>query len=149
MSLAEYGLSGDNLRRAILIDAIEDYHLGDDQACLNYPKRYPTVEFELVDTIERKGKGFEPGLEDGGDANAWYSMYLGLNGFTPSGLDTSILAVVVNSDSEDNEHSYYLDLSEEEQRVIFALLDEQCREHYNKSCADLLEEARQAMEAEP
>ena len=55
----------------------------------------------------------------------------------------------MNSDSEDNEHSYYLDLSEEEQRVIFALLDEQCREHYNKSCADLLEEARQAMEAEP
>ena len=52
MSLAEYGLSGDNLRRAILIDANEDYHLGDDQACLNYPKRYPTVEFELVGTIE-------------------------------------------------------------------------------------------------
>jgi len=157
MSLAEYGLSGDNLRRAILIDANEDYHLGDDQACLNYPKRYPTVEFELVDTIElcgivdtiRKGKGFQPVLEDGGDTSAWYSLYLGLNGFTPSGLDTSILAVVVNSDSEDNEHSYYLDLSEEEQRVIFALLDEQCREHYNKSCADLLEEARQAMEAEP
>ena len=157
MSLAEYGLSGDNLRRAILIDAIEDYRLGDDQACLNYPKRYPTVEFELVDTIElcgivdtiRKGKGFQPVLEDGGDTSAWYSLYLGLNGYTPSGLDTSILAVVVNSDSEDNEHSYYLDLSEEEQRVIFALLDEQCRKHYNKSCADLLEEARQAMEAEP
>ena len=64
--------------------------LGDDQACLNYPMRYPTVEFELVDTIElceivdtiRKGKGYRPVLEEGGDTSAWYSMYLGLNGYT-------------------------------------------------------------------
>ena len=154
MSLKDYGLEGERLRRAIYLDAMEDYLLGDDQACLNYPMRYPTVEFELVDTVElcaivdtiRKGKGYRPVLEEGGDTNAWYSMYIGLNGYTSSGLDTSILAIVVNSDSEDNEQPYYLDLSEEEQRVIFKLLDGQCREHYGKSCADLLEEARQAME---
>ena len=154
MSLKDYGLEGERLRRAVYLDAMEDYQLGDDQACLNYPMRYPTVEFELVDTIElceivdtiRKGKGYRPVLEEGGDTNAWYSMYIGLNGYTSSGLDTSILAVVVNSDSEDNEQPYYLDLSEEEQWAIIALLDEQCREHYGKSCADLLEEARQAME---
>ena len=154
MSLKDYGLEGEHLRRAIHLDATEDYQLGDDQACLNYPMRYPTVEFELADTVElceivdtiRKGKGYRPVLEEGGDANAWYSMYLGLNGYTSSGLDTSILAVVANSDSEDNEQPYYLDLSEEEQRAIFKLLDGQCREHYGKSCADLLEEARQAME---
>lgn len=154
MSLKDYGLEGERLRRAVYLDAMEDYQLGDDQACLNYPMRYPTVEFELVDTIElceivdtiRKGKGYRPVLEEGGDTSAWYSMYLGLNGYTSTGLDTSILAIVVNSDSEDNEQPYYLDLSEEEQRAIFKLLDGQCREHYGKSCADLLEEARQAME---
>ena len=154
MSLKDYGLEGERLRRAIYLDAMEDYQLGDDQACLNYPMRYPTVEFELVDTIElceivdtiRKGKGYRPVLEEGGDTSAWYSMYLGLNGYTSTGLDTSILAIVVNSESEDNEQPYYLDLSEDEQRAIFKLLDEQCREHYGKSCADLLEEARQAME---
>lgn len=154
MSLKDYGLEGKRLRRAVYLDAMEDYQLGDDQACLNYPMRYPTVEFELVDTIElceivdtiRKGKGYRPVLEEGGDTSAWYSMYLGLNGYTSTGLDTSILAIVVNSDSEDNEQPYYLDLSEDEQRAIFKLLDEQCREHYGKSCADLLEEARQAME---
>jgi len=154
MSLKDYGLEGERLRRAVYLDAMEDYQLGDDQACLNYPMRYPTVEFELVDTIElceivdtiRKGKGYRPVLEEGGDTSAWYSMYLGLNGYTSTGLDTSILAIVVNSDSEDNEQPYYLDLSEDEQRAIFKLLDEQCREHYGKSCADLLEEARQAME---
>ena len=154
MSLKDYGLEGERLRSAIYLDVMEDYQLGDDQACLNYPMRYPTVEFELVDTIElceivdtiRKGKGYRPVLEEGGDTSAWYSMYLGLNGYTSTGLDTSILAIVVNSDSEDNEQPYYLDLSEDEQRAIFKLLDEQCREHYGKSCADLLEEARQAME---
>ena len=154
MSLKDYGLEGERLRSAIHLDTRQEYMLGDDQACLNYPMRYPTVEFELVDTIElceivdtiRKGKGYRPVLEEGGDTNAWYSLYLGLNGYTASGLDTSILAVVVNSDSEDNEQPYYLDLSEEEQWAIIALLDEQCREHYGKSCADLLEEARQAME---
>ena len=154
MSLKDYGLEGERLRRAVYLDAMEDYQLGDDQACLNYPMRYPTVEFELVDTIElceivdtiRKGKGYRPVLEEGGDTSAWYSMYLGLNGYTSTGLDTSILAIVVNSDSEDNEQPYYLDLSEDEQRAIFKLLDEQCREHYGKSCADLLEDARQAME---
>lgn len=156
MSLKDYGLEGERLRRAVYLDAMEDYQLGDDQACLNYPMRYPTVEFELVDTIElceivdtiRKGKGYRPVLEEGGDTSAWYSMYLGLNGYTSTGLDTSILAIVVNSDSEDNEQPYYLDLSEDEQRAIFKLLDEQCRGHYGKSCADLLEEARQAMEEE-
>ena len=109
MSLKDYGLEGERLRRAVYLDAMEDYQLGDDQACLNYPMRYPTVEFELVDTIElceivdtiRKGKGYRPVLEEGGDTSAWYSMYLGLNGYTSSGLDTSILAVVANSDSED------------------------------------------------
>ena len=154
MSLKDYGLEGERLRRAVYLDAMEDYQLGDDQACLNYPMRYPTVEFELVDTAEiceivdtiRKGKGYRPVLEEGGDTSAWYTMYIGLNGYTSSGLDTSILAIVVNSDSEDNEQPYYLDLSEDEQRAIFKLLDEQCREHYGKSCADLLEEARQAME---
>ena len=154
MSLKDYGLEGERLRRAVYLDAMEDYQLGDDQACLNYPMRYPTVEFELVDTIElfeivdtiRKGKGYRPVLEEGSDTSAWYSMYLGLNGYTSTGLDTSILAIVVNSDIEDNEQPYYLDLSEEEQRAMFNLLDGQCREHYGKSCADLLEEARQAME---
>ena len=110
MSLKDYGLEGERLRRAVYLDAMEDYQLGDDQACLNYPMRYPTVEFELVDTIGlceivdtiRKGKGYRPVLEEGGDTSAWYSMYLGLNGYTTTGLDTSILAIVVNSDSEDN-----------------------------------------------
>ena len=156
MSLRDYGLDEIDLEQAIRIDPDVDYMLGDDQAYFCYPVRFPTVEFELIDTtalcvavdIIRKGLGFLPMLEDGGDTEGWYRFYLGLNGYTESHVDTSIMAVVENSDSEDNDECYEIALAEDEQRVIYDLLDRQCRLHYGKSCADLLEEARRAMEAD-
>ena len=156
MSLKDYSLEGERLRGAIHIDTDQEYMLGDDQACFYYPVRFPTVEFELVATTElceivdsiRKEKGFPPMLEDGGDSDGWYDVFLGLNGYTDTHMDTSIMAVVVNSNSEDNEDYYLIDLSEDEQREIYSILDDQCRRYYEKSCADLLEEARREMEAD-
>ena len=156
MSLKNYGLEGERLRGAIHIDTEQEYMLGDDQAYFCYPVRFPTVEFELAATTElceivdviRKEKGYPPMLEDGGDSEGWYDLYLGLNGYADSRLDTSIMAVVVNSDSEDNEDYYLIDLSEDEQREIYAILDDQCMRYYEKSCADLLDEARREMEAD-
>ena len=156
MSLKDYGLEGERLHKAIHIDTEQEYMLGDDQAYFCYPVRFPTVEFELSATTElckivdaiRKAKGFLPMLEDGGDGMGFYNLYLGLNGYTDSHLDTSIMAVVVNSDSEDNEDYYLIDLSEDEQREIYEILDEQCRLNYEKSCEDLLKEARREMEAD-
>ena len=156
MSLKDYGLDGECLRKAIHIDTEQEYMLGDDQAYFCYPIRFPTVEFELsatkelceiVDTI-RKEKGYLPMLEDGGDSEGWYDLYLGLNGFTDAHLDTSIMAVVVNSDSEDNEDYYLIELSEDEQKEIYTILDDQCRRYYEKSCSDLLDEAHREMEAD-
>ena len=156
MSLKDYGLEGERLRGAIHIDTEQEYMLGDDQAYFCYPVRFPTVEFELAATTElceivdviRKEKGYPPMLEDGGDSEGWYDLYLGLNGYADSRLDTSIMVVVVNSDSEDNEDYYLIDLSEDEQREIYAILDDQCMRYYEKSCADLLDEARREMEAD-
>ena len=156
MTLADYGLSGDALTAAIHIDTEAEYMLGDDQAYNSYPIRFPTVEFQLVATLGlsqaadavRRAKGFLPMLEDGGDTEGWYDFYIGLNGFTETKVDTSIMFVVVNSDSPDNEDFYTIDLSEAEQRSIYNILDDQCRRYYEKSCADLLEEARLAMEAD-
>ena len=54
--------------------------------------------------------------------------------------------VVVNSDSEDNERAYEIDLCEGEQKLIYRLLDRQCRAYFGKGCDALLEEALQAME---
>ena len=156
MSLADFGLAGDALAAAIHIDTEADYMSGDDQAYNSYPIRFPTVEFQLVAILGlsqaadavRKAKGFLPMLEDGGDTEGWYDFYIGLNGFTDTNLDTSIMFVVVNSDSPDNEDCYTIDLSEAEQRAIYGILDDQCRRYYEKSCAGLLEEARLAMEAD-
>ena len=156
MSLKDYGLEGEHLRGAIHIDTEQEYMLGDGQAYFCYPVRFPAVEFELAATTElceivdviRKEKGYPPMLEDGGDSEGWYDLYLGLNGYADSRLDTSIMAVVVNSDSEDNEDYYLIDLSEDEQREIYAILDDQCMRYYEKSCADLLDEARREMEAD-
>ena len=156
MTLADYGLSGDALTAAIHIDTEAEYMLGDDQAYNSYPIRFPTVEFQLVATLGlsqaadamRKAKGFLPMLEDGGDMEGWYDFYIGLNGYTETKVDTSIMFVVMNSDSPDNEDFYTIDLSEAEQRAIYNILDDQCRRYYEKSCADLLEEARLAMEAD-
>ena len=156
MILADYGLAGDALTAAIHIDMEAGYMLGDDQAYNDYPIRFPTVEFQLVATLGlsqaadmvRKAKGFLPMLEDGGDMEGWYDFYIGLNGYTETKVDTSIMFVVVNSDSPDNEDYYTIDLSEAEQRAIYGILDDQCRRYYERSCAALLEEARLAMEAD-
>ena len=156
MSLADYDLKGEALKKAIHIDTEAEYMLGDDQAYNCYPVRFPTVEFQLVATLElsqiadamRKEKGLLPMLEDGGDTEGWYDFYIGLNGYTETKMDTSILFVVVNSDSPDNEDYYTIDLSEDEQSYIYGILDDQCRRYYEKSCADLLEEARLALEAD-
>ena len=130
--------------------------LGDDQACNDYPIRFPTVEFQLVATLAlsqiadvmRKANGLLPMLEGGGDTEGWFDFYLGLNGFTDTRLDTSILFVVVNSEGADNEDYYSIDLSEEDQKCIFVIMDEQCRRYYEKPCDELLDEARRAMEAD-
>ena len=156
MSLKDYRLEGERLRGAIHIDTEQEYMLGDDQAYYSYPIRFPTVEFELAATTElceivdaiRKEKGYPPMLEDGGDSEGFYNLYLGLNGYTDTHMDTSIMAVVVNSDSEDNEDYYLIDLSEDEQKEIYTILDDQCRRYYEKSCVELLNEARRAMEAD-
>ena len=156
MSLKDYRLEGERLRGAIHIDTEQEYMLGDDQAYYCYPVRFPTVEFELAATTElceivdaiRKEKGYPPMLEDGGDSEGFYNLYLGLNGYTDTHMDTSIMAVVVNSDSEDNEDYYLIHLSEDEQKEIYTILDDQCRRYYEKSCADLLDEACRAMEAD-
>ena len=156
MSLRDYGLAECELSKVIRIDPDVEYMLGDDQALFCYPVRFPTVEYELIDTTAlckvvdaiRKGLGFLSMLEDGGDTEGWYRFYLGLNGYSESHLDASIMAVVENSDSEDNDECYEIGLSEDEQHIIYGALDEQCRLYFGKSCSDLLDEARRAMEAD-
>ena len=63
-------------------------------------------------------------------------------------MDGCIEFYVVNADSEDNESRYFIDLTAEEQSVIYARLDEQCKIYLGKSCEELLAEAGKELEEE-
>ena len=61
-------------------------------------------------------------------------------------MGSCIEFVVVNSDSPDNEESYTIDLTEEEQEFMYARLDAQCRKYLGKTCEELLAESHRELE---
>lgn len=153
----------------IFIDFESELIYGEDQAYICCPERFPTVRFQLMPTVGlieivdrlRHKLGFKPMYpivgccsdndSDGCDCydcddDCCYDFFISLNGFTDSHLDTCIAAVVADSDSVDNEDMYTIDLTEEEQRLLYKRFDEQCRRSINKTCEELLKEAEEMME---
>ena len=138
----------------ITINFSDEITYGEDQVFNSYPARFPTVGFKLIDTTVLCAKaddirikaGFKPmftGSEI--DENGWYDFYVGLNGYSQTYLDSCIDFVVVNTEQPDNEETYHIYLTEDEQKIIYKQLNEQCKQYLDKSCMDLLEEARQTM----
>ena len=144
----------------VFIDFGSEIMYGDDQAYIDYPSRFPTVEFQIMATEGlaqiadriRMDQGFAPMhamdnyTDDTCDNNGWYDFYVGLNGFSPNHMDNCIEFVVVNSDSEDNEQTYTIDLSPYEQAILYDRLDMLCRESLGQTCEDLLVEAQKRMD---
>jgi hypothetical protein len=148
------------VKDAVFIDFGADVLYGSDQCYIHYPCRFPTVSFQLMATNSlsqiadriRKDMGFKPmhPMDEYTDAtcdnDGWYDFYIGINGYAENHMDGCIEFVVINSDSNDNEQQYTIDLTTEEQDVIYVCLDEQCQSHQGKGCAELLAEARIQME---
>ena len=150
----------------IFIDFESELIYGEDQAYICCPERFPTVRFQLMPTVGlieivdrlRHNLGFKPmypivGVDNGGcddcydcDDDCCYDFFISLNGFTDSHLDTCIAAVVADSDSVDNEDMYTIDLTEDEQKMLYKRFDEQCRRSLNKTCEELLKEAEEMMD---
>ena len=150
----------------IFIDFESELIYGEDQAYICCPERFPTVRFQLMPTVGlieivdrlRHNLGFKPmypivGVDNGGcddcydcDDDCCYDFFISLNGFTDSHLDTCIAAVVADSDSVDNEDMYTIDLTEDEQKLLYKRFDEQCRRSLNKTCEELLKEAEEMMD---
>ena len=82
------------------------------------------------------------------DQNGWYDFYFGLNGLAGDNGNLCIEFVVVNSDSDDNEETYTIDLTYEERAAMYQRMDEQCKKYLGKGCKELLAEAKQQMEEE-
>ena len=162
-------LSEDFINTEIFIDFDSELIYGEDQAYICCPKRFPTVRFqlkptrglvEIADGIRHK-LGFKPMYPKKGceskdcnactdcndiDCDGWYDFFISLNGFNDSHIDTCIAVVVAGSDSPDNEDMYTIDLSEDEQKLLYNRFDEQCRKNIDKTCEELLKEAEDMME---
>lgn len=147
---------------AIQLDSGAEVMYGSDQIYDIYPCRFPTVEFQLTATdalVEvadriRMEKGYLPmhprdGRTDEVDNDGWYDFYVGISKLPGEHqqcqLDSSISFVVVNSDSDDNEDMYNIDLTESEKECVFDILNRQCRRYHGKDCAALLTEAEAEM----
>jgi len=147
----------------IWIDRDGYWNYGSDQAYVSYPIRFPTVMIALESTdaltkvvdAMRVEAGHKPMMypdgwkqEDGYDdfdCDGWYNFYVGLNGYTDTMMDTCIEAIVDSPNADDNEQSYYIDLTKAEQIEIYKELDRQLIARFGTSCEELLEEARQLM----
>ena len=143
------------IKLGISIDFESEILYGQDQTYFSTPTKFPTVEFQLNDSMTlckiadtiRKADGHKPMFLDADemDLNGWYNFYIGLNGFTDTKVDTHIEFVVVSEDADDNEWMYTIDLTEEEQRMIYDELDRQCKKKLGKGCEELLAEAEKEM----
>jgi len=162
-------LSEDFINTEIFIDFDSELIYGEDQAYICCPKRFPTVRFQLKPTRglvqiadgRRHKLGFKSMYPAQGcksndcnactdcndiDCDGWYDFFISLNGLNESHLDTCIAVVVAGSDSPDNEDMYTIDLSEDEQKMLYKRFDEQCRKNIDKTCEELLKEAEEMME---
>ena len=162
-------LSEDFINTEIFIDFDSELIYGEDQAYICCPKRFPTVRFqlkptrglvEIADGIRHK-LGFKPMYPAQGckssdcnactdcndiDCDGWYDFFISLNGLNESHLDTCIAVVVAGSNSPDNEDMYTINLTENEQKMLYKRFDEQCRRTIDKTCEELLKEAEDMME---
>ena len=78
------GMDSPAAELAMLVDAPEE----DCAARLDYLSAHGMLQRTAA------GGLYLPMLEDGGDSEGWYDLYLGLNGYTDTHMDTSIMAVV-------------------------------------------------------
>ena len=127
----------------IILNMENEILYGSDQAYVSYPTRFATVTLplrsteELLDAVNRLRADSDP-VDD-------VEFSVGLNDFTATKLDNCIDAIITATDAPDVEERYSIDLSEDEQREMFASLDRECRDKLGKGCEDLLAEARAQM----
>ena len=143
----------------IRIDTDYDIVMDSDQSFVNYPIRFPTVNFALHDThplnviadAMRKELGYLPMFDDSGehDEDGWYNFRIGINGCTDTRhynhTDNYIEFSVESPNAADDYKTYTIDLTEDEQIEMYKVLNEQCIEKFGQSCDELLEEARKEM----
>ncbi len=119
---------------AILINFNAEISYSQDQAYISVPTVFPVVSFELLPTGMLSTAAYAKVRKDED-----FAFYIGINGFTKTKLNNCIEFTC--GDKQDT-----IDLTEEEQEIVFAVLDAQCKEKLGKGCDELLEEAKAEIE---
>lgn len=146
----------DFIWKNIWLERGEEPLYGEDQMFVTYPCTFPVVSFALVSTLGlygladkiREEAGYKPVFSADGDYNfdGWYNFYVGINGDPINATDNCISFILCNSDQEDCEIEYHIDLTEQERLLLWDRLDEQARECYGKNCKELLQEAAETID---
>lgn len=154
----------------IRIDTESDILFGSDQMNVSNPLRFPTVEiplrdmsglYEIADNM-RMALGHLPMMphavddedecyeadEESYDADGWYNFYVGIYRLPDGDHLEHCIRFTVDSYASDDGDEYMISLDEEEQKTVFACLDENASERLNTSCAALLDMAQAEMEEE-
>ena len=120
---------------------------GFDQCYVDFPCVFPTVELELdgdglcfvADEI-RAGLGHEP-LYGAELMDGWYNFYVNLNGYTGTHIDNCITFTVNADGMDDDGEEYQIPINEEEQEILYSILNRTCKKFFGKDCEELLEDA--------
>ena len=152
------------LNNNIHVDFDEELLYGSDQLCFSYPKRFPTVNMCLVcnealgkiaDEIRNvDGNKQIPFFTEKGefgedyDPYGYYNFYFGLNTVNEYKVDRIITFTVSSDIADDDGEEYFIELSLEEQKLMYECIDRQFRMELGKSANDVLAEAEKEMERE-
>ena len=151
------------LNNNIHVDFDEEFLYGSDKVCLS-EKRFPTVSMclicnyalgEIADKIrDIDGHKHIPFFSDKGefgedyDLYGSYNFYFGLNPVNEYKVDRIITFTVSSDIADDDGEEYFIELSLEEQKLMYECIDRQFRMELGKSIDDVLAEAEKEMEGD-
>ena len=149
------------LNNNVAVNISEEFLYNSETDFLDGKKRFPRVEFCLIasnylckmaDELREKGNHMPLLFKDGEfgkdyDPYGWYNFYYGVSGGNEYKVDKAIAFSVASDFARDDGEIYYIELSSEEQKLLYECIDKQFKMELGKSVEDILEEARKEMEA--
>lgn len=133
----------------LVVDPLAEVGYSIDQMYIDHPVVFPCATLPLCDTPAlnaaadeiREKCGFLPCFNgEKCDSNGWYEFSIGVYGVAP-GVENCITFIYNDGWSDiDASNEYTIDLTDEQRKLLFPILDAACRESRGTSIEELLEE---------
>ena len=149
-------ITKENVNEYISIDRTSEPEMFKDQMYVSYPCVIPVVNLDLNDTSElnkladelREKQGYTPCFNgENVDDNGWYDFTIDLFGKYEGSSENNVASSIMfrlsdscDSEAKDKGEEYYLYLSDEERKVIYDYLNNQCKEVFDQTADELIEE---------